>query len=196
MLSRCFVLATLLVLAGAGPVTGVAEPSASFVSRLTQRLPVDKLAVILGLAALGGAVLLLLLFLQRRALNFQPRKKSRNMHHGRFSSDSLTPMVLEVLREYGTLFWGRNMPWSTNYRVYERRRRWILCDTRHDNGYRSATKIEICHRSACFKLKISRLDGEDVDIFLFSRDLSEGGLREGMEHIRGHLRTRRNDTAY
>lgn len=154
------------------------------------------LAVILGLAALGGAVVLLVLFLQRRALSAPPRKQAKNLHHGRFDSDTLTPMVLEVLREYGALFWGRNMPWSTNYRVYERRRRWVLCDARPDDGNRSATKIEIGHRSACFKITISRLDGEDVDIVLFSRDLSEGGLREGLEQLGVYLAAGRGDAGY
>jgi hypothetical protein len=95
-------------------------------------------------------------------------------------------MVTQALKKMGASLWGRNLPWSRNYYIYQRSDRWLLCDGKEDKEnhvFQARTRIEVCLRSTYFKIRIKRLNGVRVDISLTSKDLSEWELQQGLREI-------------
>ena len=110
--------------------------------------------------------------------------KSQKLSLDRYNS--LSPMVTKTLKKMGTSLWGRNAPWSTNYYIYHRSDRWLLCDGKEDkntNTFEAHTRVEVCLRGAYFKIKVTRLNGVGVTISLRCQDVSERELNQGLKKI-------------
>jgi hypothetical protein len=100
--------------------------------------------------------------------------------------NSLSPMVMRVLRKLGASLWGRNLPWSRNYYVYQRNDCWLLCDGKEDKDnkiFRARTKVEVSLKGTCFKIIITRLTGFRVNISLDCNGWSEEELQKGLKEI-------------
>ena len=119
-----------------------------------------------------------------RYLKSQSTDQSKKRQQDRYNS--LTPMVTKALKKMGASLWGRNLPWSRNYYIYQRSDRWLLCDGKEDKEnhiFQARTRIEVCLRSTYFKIRITRLNGIRVDISLTCNDLSEWELQQGLREI-------------
>ena len=109
---------------------------------------------------------------------------ARKMRQGKFQA--LSPMVRGVLKKTGNSLWGRNLPWSRKYYIYERSERWLLCDGREEklnNISEARTRIEINLRSTYFKVKLTRFNNVRTNIRVSTHDLSKRELFEGLQEI-------------
>ena len=138
--------------------------------------------VILFIASAAGvlwAVIAGLRYLKSLSIDSSEKKKLDRYN-------SLSPMVTRALKKTGASLWGRNLPWSKNYYIYQRSDRWLLCDGKEDKEskmFQARTRIEVCLRSTYFKIRITRLNGGRADISLTCQDLSEWELMEGLREI-------------
>ena len=101
--------------------------------------------------------------------------------------NSLAPMVTRSLKILGISLWGKNHLWSKKYYISKRSDRWLLCDSKSGtNGLKSPVKnrVEVCMRTSNFKLKITRLNGFDVNVSVTCKDFSEKELAERLSELR------------
>ena len=108
------------------------------------------------------------------------RKRRKNKYQ------TLSPMVTRLLKKTGSNLWGRNLPWSKNYYIYERTNRWLLCDGKEekDNKISQArTKIEVRLRSTYFKIKLTRANGVKSNLQLTSNDYTKIELDHALQEL-------------
>ncbi len=101
--------------------------------------------------------------------------------------NSLSPLVVRSLRKLGRSLWGRNFLWSKKYYVEKRSERWLLSDGKRDRYSQNPlerNRLEVCLRDTNFRLRITRRDGEDVDLSLLCVDFSEKELLQKLEELR------------
>ncbi len=92
---------------------------------------------------------------------------------------SLSLMVVQALRQVGRSLWGRNFPWSRKFYVMRRSDRWVLSDgkiDRYDLYSHPDNLLEVCLRNDNFKIRITRLGGNNVDMAVTSRGYSKQEL--------------------
>lgn len=121
----------------------------------------------------------------------------QKMHKNLYNS--LSPLVMKVLGKMGASLWGRNLPWSKNFYIYQRSDRWLLCDGKEDKInkiFQARTRVEVCLRSTYFKIRITRLNGVNADISLTCKDFSELELTQGLNKMSSDItNARRADEA-
>ena len=112
------------------------------------------------------------------------RGKSDKMRMEKFGT--LSPMVTSLLIRQGTSLWGKNRLWSKKFYITKRSDRWILSEGKPD-GKESITtggnRLEVCMRSAGFKVKITRLNGVAVNRAVTCKNFSVSELAEKVGEI-------------
>ncbi len=110
--------------------------------------------------------------------------KAERAHAKRFNT--LSPMVVRILTLVGTSLWGKNLLMSKKFSIIKRSDRWLLCEGKIDDKNPPSTaksRLEVCMRSNCFRLKITRLNGVAVKQEVMCNNFSAGELTEKVSEI-------------
>ncbi len=112
------------------------------------------------------------------------RGKSDKIRMEKFGT--LSPMVTSLLVRQGTSLWGKNRLWSKKFHIIKRSDRWLLCEGKPDARESKAmarNRLEVCMRSAGFKVKITWLNGVPVNRAVTCKNFSLSELAEKVGEI-------------
>ena len=162
------------------------KPAKKIVETTSSQGPVDIVGLIgrllITVASTIGVFWIIVVAVRRLKVQFRDNVTKQYIER----YNSLSPMVIRSLKKLGTSLWGKNFLWSKKYYIAKRSDRWLLCDGKCGKSgkiFPTNNRLEVCLRDVNFKLKITRLNGLDVDMSVTCKNFSEKELEERLKEI-------------